>query len=320
MKNTVVEASYIGNHALHLVRNLDWNDVIPSARIAVARAIRANDPTANDLINANRRLPGVASIFMAESTGNSSYHALQVWANSRFSDRIAFQAAYTWSHAITNVPLVAFNGGATDPFNYDLDRGDADLDRRQMFVANAVVGLPSIAKWSSAMSRVLGDWQLNIIASLLDGIPLDVVSGANTAGLAGSSANLGQRPDLVRGVPVYLHNSGNRAQYLNPAAFALPAVGQFGNLGRGAIRGPGIKNVDFGVAKNWRVRDHYRIQFRAEMFNAFNHPNFEGVETNLSFDNVAGDEHFGKPLNEGFGAITGTRGSREVQFGLKFSF
>ena len=56
-----------------------------------------------------RRLPGVASIFMTESTGDSSYNALQVWVNRRFSDRLAFQAAYTWSHAITNVPLAAFN-------------------------------------------------------------------------------------------------------------------------------------------------------------------------------------------------------------------
>ncbi|HKA21162.1 MAG TPA: TonB-dependent receptor [Blastocatellia bacterium] len=101
MKNTVVEASYIGNHALHIERLLDWNDVVPSARPQVAQAVRANDPIANDLINSNRRLPGIASIFMTEATGDSSYHALQIWANRRFSDRLAFQAAYTWSHAIT---------------------------------------------------------------------------------------------------------------------------------------------------------------------------------------------------------------------------
>jgi len=81
---------------------------------------------------------GVADIFMSESTGDSSYRALQIWANRRFSDRLAFQAAYTWSHAITNTPLEFSGSGATDPFNYNLDHGDADLDRRQMFVANAV--------------------------------------------------------------------------------------------------------------------------------------------------------------------------------------
>jgi hypothetical protein len=320
MKNTLVEASYIGNHALHIERLLDWNEVVPSSRLVVAQAVRANDPNANDVINANRRLPGVQSVFMTESTGDSSYHALQIWANRRFTDRLAFQAAYTWSHAITNVPLTNFSNGATDPFNYNLEHGDADLDRRQMFVANAVYVLPSFKRWSEVASHILGDWQLNGIASFLGGMPLDVTSGANTAGLTASFANIGQRPDLVPGVPVYIHNAGDRLQYLNPAAFSLPAVGKFGNLGRGAIRGPGSKNFDLSVVKNWRMRDGHHLQFRVEMFNAFNHPNFKWIDGGLSLDNVAGDENFGKPLNSIFGRITGTREPREIQLGLKFNF
>jgi hypothetical protein len=84
--------------------------------------------------------------------------------------------------------------------------------------------------------------------------------------------------------------------------------------------GQGTKNFDFSVVKNWKMRDQYRIQFRAKMFNAFNHPNFRAVDTNLSFNNIAGDENFGKPLNRAFGVLNGTRGAREIQFGLKFSF
>ncbi|HEX9422250.1 MAG TPA: hypothetical protein VF899_03355, partial [Pyrinomonadaceae bacterium] len=269
---------------------------------------------------ASRRLPGVATVFMHESTGDSSYHALQIWANRRFSERLAFQAAYTWSHAITNVPLAAFNRGATDPFNYNLDRGDADLDRRQMFVTNAVYVLPSFKRWGAVASHILGDWQLNAIASFLGGTPLDVTSGANTAGLAASFGNLGQRPNLVLGVPIYLHNPGDSLQYLNPAAFSLPELGRFGSLGRGSIRGPGTKNFDFSVVKNWRIHDRYSLQFRAEMFNAFNHTNFNGIDAGLSLNNVVGDENFGKPLNPNFGRITATRGPREIQFGVKFNF
>ncbi|HEV8367311.1 MAG TPA: carboxypeptidase regulatory-like domain-containing protein, partial [Pyrinomonadaceae bacterium] len=319
MKNTVVEASYIGNHALHIERPLEWNEVVPSARLAVAQAVRANDPSATGLINAGRRLPGVASIFMTESTGDSSYNALQVWANRRFSDRLAFQGAYTWSHAITNVPLSAFSAGATDPFNYNFDDGDADLDRRQMFVTNAVYLLPSFRKWGAVANQILGNWQLNAITSLLGGIPIDVTSGANTAGLAISDF-LRQRPNLVLGVPIYLHNAGDSLQYLNPAAFSLPEVGQFGSLGRGSIRGPRIKNFDLSVVKNWRIRERYNLQFRAEMFNAFNHANFKDIDAELRLNNIAGDENFGKPLNPNFGRITATQGPREIQFGLKFSF
>jgi len=109
-------------------------------------------------------------------------------------------------------------------------------------------------------------------------------------------------------------------QYLNPAAFSLPELEQFGSLGRGVIRGPGSKNFDLSVVKNWRMRDRYNLQFRAEMFNAFNHANFKWVDAGLRLDNVAGDENFGKPLNPNFGQITATRGPREIQFGLKFSF
>ena len=153
-----------------------------------------------------------------------------------------------------------------------------------------------------------------------------MTSGANTAGLAASFANLGQRPNLVLGVPIYLHNPGDRLQYLNPVAFSLPAAGQFGNLGRGSIRGPGSKSFDLSVVKNWRMRDRYSFQFRAEMFNAFNHTNFVGFNNNLQFDGVqilsggAVNPNFGKPNNGSFGRLTAAQGPREIQFGFKFNF
>lgn len=318
MKNTVVEASYIGNHGLHIWRRqINFNDVVPSARLAVAQAIRNNQDT-TALVAANRRLPGLGNIILTESTGNSTYHAFQLWANRRFSNRLAFQAAYSWSHAITDVPLTSFTNATTDPFNYALDRGDADLDRRQSFVFNVVYALPPFTNWGSVASHILGDWQLNTIASFLGGTPVDVLSGANTAGLA-QGAPGGFRPDLVQGVPIYL-NTGDKTQFLNPAAFALPAVGRFGNLGRGAVRSPGSENIDFSVVKNWRVRERYRLQFRAEMFNAFNHVNLRAIDLNLNFQNIAADPNFRQPLNPNFGRLTASRGPREIQFGLKFSF
>ena len=157
-----------------------------------------------------------------------------------------------------------------------------------------------------------------MIASFLDGTPLDVGSGANTAGLA--SFNGDQRPDLIPGVPVYLHRKGDALQYLNPNAFSLPDVGKFGNLGRGTIRGPGISTVDLSVVKNWRLTERYSLQLRVELFNVFNHTNLQGVDAGLFFDNVAAHETFGKPLNPSFGQLTGARGPREIQLGLKFNF
>ena len=330
LKNTIVEASYIGNHGLHIWRrNINFNDVVPSARVAIANAIRNGDST-TALITANRRFRGLGPVSMSESTGDSTYHALQVWVNRRFSERLAFQVAYTWSHAITNVPLTSFTNSTTDPFNYDLDRGDADLDRRHMFVANAVYSLPSFTSWGKIANGVLGDWQFNTIVSLLGGVPTDVLTGANTAGLAADAPG-GFRPDLVPGVPIFLH-TGDPTQLLNPAAFALPAPGKFGNLGRGAIRLPGIKNVDFSLTKNWKAGERYNIQFRSEMFNVFNHANFRGLDNALSFDNnrfipdpdnpgeLKKNPNLGNPQNGNFGRLGSDLGPRVIQFGLKFSF
>jgi hypothetical protein len=188
-----------------------------------------------------------------------------------------------------------------------------------MFVANAVYELPSFQRWGSIANQILGAWQFNTIASFIGGTPINVVSGANTAGLRTGGQ---QRPDLVPNVPIYLHTADDR-QFLNPAAFALPDVGKFGNLGRGAIRGPSTKNIDFSVNKNWRFKERYGVQFRAEMFNAFNHPNFGSneVDANLSLVQNKNDANFGKSTNTDFGIIgAGYRGPREIQFGLKFSF
>lgn len=321
MKDTVVEASYIGNRGLHIWRRgVNFNEVIPSVRPQIAALVRNGQQGAADtLANANRRLPGLGNIALSESTGNSTYHALQLWLNRRFSDRLAFQASYTWGHAITDVALGSFTSSTTDPFNYDLDRGDADLDRRHIFVFNAVYNLPSFSSWGSFASKILGDWQFNTIASFLAGPPIEVTSGANTAGLAANPA-AGLRPELVQGVPIYVSVPGDKTRFLNPAAFALPGIGQFGSLGRGVIRQPGIENIDFSVVKNWKVRERYGLQFRAEMFNAFNHTNFSGFNVNLGLENNINNPNFGQVTNGSFGRFNAARDPREIQFGLKFSF
>ena len=320
IKNMVFEASYIGNHGLHIWRRgIAFNEVVPSARQAIAEGIRAGDNVDN-LIVAGRRLRGVGPVNLnSEFSGNSSYHGLQLWLNRRFADRLSFQASYTWSHNISDVATAAFTSAVTDPFNYQLDKGDADLDRRQMFVANGTYILPSFTNWGRAASLILGDWQFNGIASFLGGVPVNVTSGANTPGFAAAPPS-GFRPNLVLGVPIFLEDPTDSTRYLNPAAFALPEPGQFGTLGRGTIRAPGFNNIDFSLAKNWRIKERYNIQFRAEMFNAFNHANFGGLNANLDFENRETEADFRQPQNADFGRLTNTRGPREIQFGFKFTF
>lgn len=318
LKDTVLEASYIGNTSHHIWRrNVPFNDVAPGpARLAIAQGIR-NGLDMSALVNANRRLgPNSPPITMSESTGNSNYKALQIWVNRRFVNRLAFQASYTLSHTISDVALTAFTNSLSDPFDYSRDKGDADLDRRHTFVANAIYELPSFNRWGKAASAILGGWQVNGIVSYFGSTPIEVTSGVNTLGIG---AAVGQRPDLVPGVPIYL-NTGDSTIHLNPAAFALPAVGQLGNLKRGQVRGAPITNVDASISKNWRFRERYGLQLRAEAFNLLNHPNFVGFDTSLNLQGNKNQPNFGKSQNGAFGTLNATQSHREIQLGLKFNF
>jgi hypothetical protein len=322
-KDTVLEASYIGNHGLHIWRrNVNVNDIAPNqacrgtacdgssdpARLQIARAgLSVPSPLTHvvqdqgRLIADNRAFRGVGNIQQSESNGNSTYNALQLWLNRRFSKRIAFQAAYTWGHAISDVALTSFTNTTSDPFNFKSDKGDADLDRRQTFVGNVVYVLPSAKSWGHAADLLLSDWQLNGIVSYFGATPIDIITGANTIGTA---AAVGQRPNYT-GAPIYL-DSGDSTRHLNPAAFARPAPGQLGTLGKGAVRGTPISTVDFSVAKNWRFQERYGFQFRAEFFNLLNHTNFVGFDTDIR--------------NVSFGTLNAAQAPREIQLGVKFTF
>ena len=109
------------------------------ARLQIARAgLGVTTQNQGNLIADNRVLRGIGNIPTDESNGNSSYHAMQLWLNRRFSERLAFQVAYTWRHAISDVSLTSFTNSTSDPFNFALDKGDSDLDRRHTFVSNVV--------------------------------------------------------------------------------------------------------------------------------------------------------------------------------------
>ncbi len=321
LKDTTLEASYIGNHGLHIWRrNVNVNDIPISqvcrgaacdgsnrdARLQISRAalgITSNPAfgdLAGQLIADNRVLRNIGNITTDQSTGNSSYHALQLWLNRRFSNKLAFQAAYTWGHAISDVALTSFTNTTSDPFNFTSDKGDADLDRRQTFVGNVVYVLPRFSQWGKAAEFALGDWQFNAIASYFGATPIDITTGANTLGTASA---VGQRPNYT-GAPLYLN--GDPTQHLNPAAFARPAAGQLGTLGKGSVRGKAITNVDLSLAKNWRYQERYGFQFRAEFFNVLNHPNFVGYDLDIR--------------NATFGQLNSTQASREIQLGIKFTF
>jgi hypothetical protein len=277
----------------------------------------------------------LANITQRESGGNSNYNALWVTANKRFSQGLQFNSSYTFSKSIDYNSRT--NQGITvqDSFNLRGDRGLSDFDARHRFVINTIYELPFKG------NRLVAGWQLSTIVQAQSGNPLTIFSGspAAVAGTAIPSVNINAltglatiRPDLIGPIDIigkpdkWFSNTvcDPRAPGGCPAGsvFALPVafvngknVIHLGNLGRNTITGPGFTNVDFSVTKNTNITEALRVQFRAEIFDLFNHANFGNPNTTAL------------PGSTTFGVITGTRfatgdsgSSRQLQFALKLIF
>src|SRR5262249_46484948 len=154
-----------------------------------------------------------------------------------------------------------------------------------------------------------GGWQVNGITVMRTGLPFDVTCGCDPLGVGRNSS----RVDLLPGVPVRPADFDMPNRQLNRAAFATP-VGHFGSLGRNVLHGPAALNWDFSLFKSFRVRESHSVQFRAEMFNFFNAPQFANPSATL-----ASPANFGRSLST-IGAVGGFGSNRQIQFALRYSF
>jgi hypothetical protein len=245
--------------------------------------------------------PTFAGIPSYESTGSSSYHALQLSVNKRFSRGYTLLANYTYGKAldIGSLDVIGFFQNTLDIRS---EKGRSDNDVRQRFVASFLWELPSP---NERLSRaVFGGWQLNGIYTASSGAPVNVVSGRDQA-LAGAGA---QRPNLI-GDP-HLDNGRPRAQlleqYFNPSAFSLPTLGQFGNFGRNVLDAPVGYTLDASIFRSLPIAERVRLQFRGEFFNALNHANLGSPVANISSATV--------------GRILTASSPRILQFGLKLIY
>src|SRR5262249_6934189 len=159
--------------------------------------------------------------------------------------------------------------------NTRAERADADFDARHRWTFSSVWDAPFGAgrRWGSDLKglpqTLLGGWSVSVISITQTGRPLNVSLSANISG----SQSAADRPNAVAGAdwrPV----DQRPDHWIDPAAFTMPAPGTFGTLGRNTARGPGIQNVDVALAKTQNLREDVRLQFRVELFNVLNHPNF----------------------------------------------
>jgi carboxypeptidase family protein len=282
-----VTIGYFGSKGTHLRMSRNINQPINGARPFTN--LSASSPIS----------PGTAinNITEISSPGNSSYNALWVTANKRLARGLQFNASYTFSKSIDYNSLNTQGVVVQNGYVVSNERGLSDFDARHRFVINALYELPLRG------GRLAEGWQLSTIVQLQSGNPLNIVTG-NTA-FTGTINTL--RPDLV-GPITYLEDPN---EWFETSSFAASTT-HFGNLGRNLVIGPGFQNVDFSVLKNTKINERLNVQFRAEVFDLFNHANF------------------GQPvriLGSSFGQITNTRfptgdsgSSRQLQFAMKFNF
>jgi hypothetical protein len=190
-----------------------------------------------------------------------------------------------------------------------LDRGPSDFDIRHRFVTSYVWQLPRLAGSNALVRNVVGDWQLTGVLQLQTGLPMTVVAGKDQ-----SQTGLGRDRAVLVGQPYgpgACQNTAPCVDYINPKGFALPGLGEFGNVGKGSLRAPGLATWDVGVFKNIPIHESWRLQFRAEFFNVLNRVNYKAPDQTNQTNNVSAG---------GFGSIRGANDPRIGQLALKILF
>jgi hypothetical protein len=315
--NTSISVGYIGSHGYHELLSIDAN--LPAATICPASPCPGSYPAGTLFYPSNAPLANssVANTTHWFSQGISSYHGLEVDVNQRISRGLQFRGVYTFSKTLDdgdNVNTsVATNSPAfvANPLNPRADYGRASFDIRHAGVISASYELPfgrRPGENNAWVARILGNWQVSGIETLLSGLPF-------TPQLSYNPSNDGDTRNPVR--PSINPNfngtvvTGGANQYFNPNAFIQPLPGTYGNVGRNTLPGPSLIETDISAAKKFALSERLGLQFRAEIFNLFNH-------TNLNTPNpVVYAAATGGPSPTA-GVITSTAtSSRQVQFGLK---
>jgi hypothetical protein len=256
--------------------------------------------------------------------GNDSFNALQVSMERRLTNGLLWQTQYMWSHGITDASIGAGESvSIQDMACRECDRSSMPYDIRHTMTTNVIYQLPfgegrHFLSQHGAMAAVLGGWEVSGIATARTGTPVNILLKRATSALPDGN-NSNQRPNLVPGVPIYAANQ-TIDNWFNPAAFATPAAGTWGNLGRYAARGPGYSEFDTALQKQFQLAEWARLNFRTEVFNLFNQAIYANPGSNLGSNPASPAAGFGRItsiLNTG---AVGTGTPREIQFALRFEF
>jgi outer membrane receptor protein involved in Fe transport len=328
----------------------------------------ATNPTSGTAIITRQFGDRFAEIDFKTSGGTDSYNSMQTTLSRRFRKGLTTGLQWTWGHSIGNTAGSNEARTAQDSTNFRGERGNNNFDVRHSFNFNALYQIPIgrgrqfLSGANGITNAIIGGWEIGSVINARGGLPIEVgivrpdtvyfdprngtyvnnpilvggvpvtVAVINTLG-GGNTRNI-RRPDLIPGVDPYLHLSGDKRFYLNPAAFAMPAPGTYGNLARNALRGPGLFQLDMTLHKQFIVTEKTNLEFRAEFYNLFNRANFAVPPSSLANALGTGTNQIqpGQPFTAGaaggaFGVINSTvekavglGAQRQIQLSLRVNF
>jgi len=310
-RNTILTVNYVANNTHHMQAGVDF------------ASLNANP--ANVFSDA-RPLSGFANEDIYADGLGSNYNSLQVKLR-RSVGNLTFEANYTWSHEFDDM-LNFLSPGFENPMNPNLDRASGDWDVRNNLTGSVVYLLPDLKGSNSLVRGVLGGWQTSGILQTRSGLPTNITL---ESGLFGNP----ERPDYVPGQPLWVpnHSWPNSSYNINafqpnPAYDGTPGE-NLGTVGRNSLRGPAYFQFDLSGMKNFAITERVTLQFRADIFNILNHPNFEGPDGGIC-STLSGpppvcgpNANFGRTgqtIADADGTQIGGGTNRQTQFSLKFIF
>jgi TonB dependent receptor len=299
--NIIGTASYLGNKGTDVLTTTYTNLINPQTGVAP--------------------YPAFGPVSWRGDVGNSTFHAMQLNVRRAFQRGLLFSANYMWSHSINDGSI---GGGESDTpqdsFCRSCDKGNSDDDVRHLFNLSAVYQLPFGAGKpyvsSPGLARtIFGGWTLSAIGTAQTGLPFNITIDRSNGSVPADYAISGEeRPNYVAGVPLTPPGGSTPQQWVNPAAFSIPASGTFGNLGRNAFRAPAISQLDLALAKSVSFTERLKLRLRADAFNVFNRAQFGAP--NADFSQV----NFGTITTTISNYATGRGTPREFQLSAKMSF
>jgi Carboxypeptidase regulatory-like domain len=294
--STSFQAQYIGSYTVH-ADNLTLQNLFPNNGLDPASGLHV------------RPIPEMSGFPSVTWDGWEKYHALTLTFTQRIWHGLTVDTNYTWSKALDDASNPGTNNAGTnlpqDIQNIAAEKGLSDFDHRHRFVTSFLYHVPFLSDSEGWIHTAFADWQVGGIWTLESGSPFTVNLSTDNANNGMPLSAPSQRPNLVCNP-----NNGPKttAEWFDTSCFVTPAQYTYGNAGRSIVTGPGINNFDATFQKNFSIHEDTQLQFRADIFDFFNHPNFN--QPNRIFTSTP----------SAFGSISSAQDPRVMQFSLRLAF